>query len=144
MKWDNNAMERLANDTILERMHHIWTESVSILWETYGMKSKSPKDFAIVLRDEFERILTIAAGTIAETDENPLYRVSCRAIGTRIEAVEKNLGSAFHRAKVWNCILLIEDIDYFFEARNSGGYKSRRLQKMSGHYFQGWLLMALL
>ena len=151
MKWDNNAIERLANDTIIERIHHIWTESISVLWKTYGMNIKFTKDFLIVLRDEYERISTIAAETIAETDEKPLYRVSCRAIGTGIEAVMEELGSAFHRANVWNCVLLIEDVDYLFEACNLGAYEknqpnlallrklrneSRRLQKMNGHYVE--------
>ena len=80
----------------------------------------------VISRPGYYRNMTKLAETIAEMVQRPLYRVSCRAIGTGAEAVKKTLTSACYRAKHWNCIFVVEDIGQFLEAPNPGDYEKSR------------------
>ena len=60
---------------------------------------------------------TFTAESVAEIAEKPLFRVTCGDIGTQPEAVEKYLESVLHLAKIWDCVVLLDEADVFLEQR---------------------------
>ncbi|KAJ9605958.1 hypothetical protein H2200_009807 [Cladophialophora chaetospira] len=60
---------------------------------------------------------TFTAESVAEIAEKPLYRVTCGAIGTHAEDVEKYLESVLHLSKIWGCVVLLDEADVFLEQR---------------------------
>ncbi|EED21809.1 hypothetical protein TSTA_090480 [Talaromyces stipitatus ATCC 10500] len=60
---------------------------------------------------------THTAESISELAEKPLYRVTCSELGTKAEAVEKNLESTLRLGHLWDCVMLLEEADIFLEQR---------------------------
>ena len=60
---------------------------------------------------------TLTAESVAEVAEKPLFRVTCGDIGTKAEEVEKYLQSVLHLAKIWDCVVLLDEADVFLEQR---------------------------
>jgi SpoVK/Ycf46/Vps4 family AAA+-type ATPase len=60
---------------------------------------------------------TLTAESVAELAEKPLYRVTCRDIGTELEGVEKYLGSVLYIGTAWECVVLLDEADVFLEER---------------------------
>ncbi|KAI1430061.1 hypothetical protein F5Y12DRAFT_709612 [Xylaria sp. FL1777] len=54
----------------------------------------------------------------AELAEMPLFSVTCGDIGTSPEAIYKNLHAALHYVRKWNCVLLLDEADFFLEERS--------------------------
>lgn len=63
---------------------------------------------------------THTAEAIAEIAKKPLYRVSCGDLGTKTDVVEQNLESAFHLARTWGSVVLLEEADIFLEQTSLG------------------------
>ncbi|KAL8770708.1 MAG: hypothetical protein Q9194_005095 [Teloschistes cf. exilis] len=61
---------------------------------------------------------TLTAESVAEIAEMPLYRVTCGDVGTNPEAVERYLNTVLHLGKIWNCVLLLDEMDVFLEERS--------------------------
>ncbi|KAL2148121.1 hypothetical protein VTH82DRAFT_2016 [Thermothelomyces myriococcoides] len=60
---------------------------------------------------------TLAAESIAELVEQPLYRVTCGNIGTNPESVERYLESVLYIANLWKAVVLLDESDVFMEQR---------------------------
>jgi SpoVK/Ycf46/Vps4 family AAA+-type ATPase len=58
---------------------------------------------------------TLTAESVAEITEMPLYRVMCGGIGTSENAIENDLTSVLDLAQTWNCVLLLEEADFFLQ-----------------------------
>lgn len=63
---------------------------------------------------------THTAEAIAEIAKKPLYRVTCSNLGTKADVVEQNLESAFHLARTWGCVVLLDEADIFLEQTSLG------------------------
>lgn len=63
---------------------------------------------------------TYTAESIADIAKKPLYRVACSDLGTKAEVVEQNLESAFYLARIWGCVVLLDEADIFLEQTSLG------------------------
>lgn len=60
---------------------------------------------------------TLTAEVYAELIERPLYSIHTGTLGTTADQIEKGLRIAFHRAKRWDCVLLLDEADVFVVQR---------------------------
>ncbi|KAK4154905.1 P-loop containing nucleoside triphosphate hydrolase protein [Chaetomidium leptoderma] len=61
---------------------------------------------------------TLTAESIAETQERPLYRVTCGDLGIEPTDVELVIvESVFNIGKAWGCVVLLDEADVFLEER---------------------------
>ncbi|KAK4185152.1 P-loop containing nucleoside triphosphate hydrolase protein [Podospora australis] len=60
---------------------------------------------------------TLTAESIAETQERPLYRITCGDIGSEPSEVEEYLQSVLAIGKAWGCVVLLDEADVFLEER---------------------------
>lgn len=70
---------------------------------------------------------THTAEAIAEIARKPLYRVTCGDLGTNADVVEQNLESAFHLARTWGCVVLLDEADIFLEQTSLGDLERNAL-----------------
>jgi hypothetical protein len=70
---------------------------------------------------------THTAESVAEIAKKPLYRVTCGDLGTKAEAVEQNLESALHSARLWDCVVLLDEADVFLEKTSLGDLERNAL-----------------
>ncbi|KAF5496630.1 hypothetical protein CGCF413_v008355 [Colletotrichum fructicola] len=56
--------------------------------------------------------------SVAEHARKPLYRVTCGDIGTQPEAVEQYMKQVLNRAKVWDCVVLLDEAEVFLQERS--------------------------
>ncbi|KAF4889765.1 putative 26S proteasome regulatory subunit-like protein [Colletotrichum fructicola] len=61
---------------------------------------------------------TLTAESVAEHARKPLYRVTCGDIGTQPEAVEQYMKQVLNRAKVWDCVVLLDEAEVFLQERS--------------------------
>jgi SpoVK/Ycf46/Vps4 family AAA+-type ATPase len=67
------------------------------------------------------------AESVAEIAKKPLYRVTCGDLGTKAEVVEQNLESALHLARLWACVVLLDEADIFLEQTRLGDLERNAL-----------------
>ncbi|KIW81735.1 hypothetical protein Z517_04761 [Fonsecaea pedrosoi CBS 271.37] len=60
---------------------------------------------------------TCTAESVADYAQKPLYRVTCRDIGTEPVEVEKYLETVLRLGHRWSCVVLLDDADIFLEER---------------------------
>lgn len=70
---------------------------------------------------------THTAENIAEIAKKPLYRVTCSDLGTNAEVVEQNLESALYLARIWGCVVLLDEADIFLEQTSLGDLERNAL-----------------
>ncbi|KAL2856642.1 hypothetical protein BJY01DRAFT_242688 [Aspergillus pseudoustus] len=70
---------------------------------------------------------TYTAESLAELAKRPLYRLTCAEIGTEPQQAEERLKSALYLSKIWDCIILLDDIDVFWEEHTSIDFKRNAL-----------------
>ncbi|KAK4040164.1 hypothetical protein C8A01DRAFT_35852 [Parachaetomium inaequale] len=70
---------------------------------------------------------TLTAESIAETQERPLYRVTCGDIGIEPTDVERYLESVFTIGKAWGCVVLLDEADVFLEERTVSDQKQNAI-----------------
>lgn len=70
---------------------------------------------------------THTAESVAEIAKKPLYRVTCGDLGTYAEVVEQNLESALHLARLWGCVVLLDEADIFLEQTSLGDLERNAL-----------------
>ncbi|KAF2672081.1 hypothetical protein BT63DRAFT_187407 [Microthyrium microscopicum] len=63
---------------------------------------------------------TATAEAIAQANGKPLFKITCGDIGLTPEQVETNLRAIFRLASIWDCILLLDEVDTFFSQRSRG------------------------
>ncbi|CAB4437192.1 unnamed protein product [Rhizophagus irregularis] len=61
---------------------------------------------------------TLTVEAISEKFHHPLYSISIGELGTNAKDLENNLRNIFNLAYYWNAIILIDEVDIFFECRN--------------------------
>ncbi|KAH7125899.1 hypothetical protein EDB81DRAFT_810137 [Dactylonectria macrodidyma] len=61
---------------------------------------------------------TLTAESVAEHAKKPLYRVTCGDIGTKPEAVERYLSEVLRLAKLWDCVVLLDEAEVFLQERS--------------------------
>ncbi|KKY27634.1 putative aaa family atpase [Phaeomoniella chlamydospora] len=63
---------------------------------------------------------TATAESIALANGKPLFKITCGDIGLTPDQVEASLRAIFRLASIWDCILLIDEVDTFFSQRSKG------------------------
>jgi len=63
---------------------------------------------------------TATAEAIAQTNGKPLFKITCGDLGLTPEQVESKLQGIFRLAGLWDCILLMDEVDTFFSQRSKG------------------------
>ncbi|KAK0639604.1 hypothetical protein B0T16DRAFT_383304 [Cercophora newfieldiana] len=63
---------------------------------------------------------TATAEAIAQTNKKPLFKITCGDLGLTPEQVETKLRGIFRLASLWDCILLMDEVDTFFSQRSKG------------------------
>jgi hypothetical protein len=63
---------------------------------------------------------TATAEAIAQTNGKPLFKITCGDLGLTPERVETKLRRIFRLASLWDCILLMDEVDTFFSQRSKG------------------------
>ncbi|KAF2793998.1 hypothetical protein K505DRAFT_349588 [Melanomma pulvis-pyrius CBS 109.77] len=61
--------------------------------------------FKHLVADNQTKEFTFTAESVVEMAEKPLYLVTCGAISTEPEQVEKYLESVLHMGKIWDCVV---------------------------------------
>lgn len=63
---------------------------------------------------------TATAEAVAQTNGKPLFKITCGDLGLTPEQVESSLSGIFRLASLWDCILLMDEVDTFFSQRSKG------------------------
>ncbi|KAI8635572.1 hypothetical protein F5Y19DRAFT_14764 [Xylariaceae sp. FL1651] len=63
---------------------------------------------------------TATAEAIAQSHGKPLFKITCGDLGLTPELVELRLRHVFRLASLWDCILLLDEVDTFFTQRSKG------------------------
>lgn len=63
---------------------------------------------------------TYTAEALADYTKRPLYRITVGTLGKGVAVIEKNLKKIFKRGHKWGCIVLFDEADVFFLARDKG------------------------
>lgn len=61
---------------------------------------------------------TATAEAMAEAHGKPLFHIACGDLGLEPDQVENNLRGIFRLAGLWDCILLLDEVDTFFSQRS--------------------------
>ncbi|KAK0643183.1 hypothetical protein B0T16DRAFT_415470 [Cercophora newfieldiana] len=61
---------------------------------------------------------TATAEAIAEANGKPLFSITVGDLGMTPEKLESSLREIFRLASIWNCILLLDEVDTFFSQRS--------------------------
>lgn len=61
---------------------------------------------------------TLTAEVVAEVTHRPLYMTSAGELGTDVARVDSRLQMVLDISKRWGCVLLIDEVDVFLQARN--------------------------
>lgn len=73
---------------------------------------------------------TATAEAVAQKWGRPLFPITCGDLGSTAESVEKSLNSIFRLAKLWDCVLLLDEADVFITQRTK--YDLQRNALVSG------------
>ncbi|KAM7213569.1 hypothetical protein V8F06_011066 [Rhypophila decipiens] len=63
---------------------------------------------------------TATAEAIAKANGKPLFKITVGDLGMTPENLETSLREIFRLASIWDCILLLDEVDTFFSARSKG------------------------
>ena len=63
---------------------------------------------------------TATAEAVAQANGKPLFKITCGDIGLTPDQVEMSLRDIFRLASIWDCILLMDEVDTFFSQRSKG------------------------
>ncbi|KAI1853082.1 hypothetical protein JX266_001788 [Neoarthrinium moseri] len=117
--WNKKAFKRLVLDSETKDL-------ISALIDVRMSDSKKMDDLVVGKGNGLIMLLhgspgtgkTLTAESVAEFAEKPLYRVTCGDMGTEAMDVEKYLETVLYLAKIWNCVLLLDEADVFLEERS--------------------------
>ncbi|KAL4910568.1 P-loop containing nucleoside triphosphate hydrolase protein [Aspergillus multicolor] len=117
INWNNEAFDRLV-------MQHHKKELIKALVTVHSTSAVSTdiiegkgNGLIILLHGGPGTGKTLTAESVAELTRKPLYRVTCRDIGTNAEEVEKYLESVLLLGTIWGCVVLLDEADVFLEER---------------------------
>ncbi|KAI1876813.1 uncharacterized protein JN550_000885 [Neoarthrinium moseri] len=117
--WNKQAFKRLVLDSETKDL-------ISALIDVRMSDSKKMDDLVVGKGNGLIMLLhgspgtgkTLTAESVAEFAEKPLYRVTCGDMGTVATTVEKYLETVLYLAKIWDCVLLLDEADVFLEERS--------------------------
>lgn len=65
----------------------------------------------------------------------PLFKITCGDLGLTPGQVESNLRGIFPLASLWDCILLLDEVDTFSSQRSKADAAMHKNALVSGSYF---------
>jgi SpoVK/Ycf46/Vps4 family AAA+-type ATPase len=75
---------------------------------------------------------TATAEAVAQANGKPLFKITCGDIGLTPIEVETSLRAIFRLASIWDCILLMDEVDTFFSQRSKGDQAITKNALVSG------------
>ena len=87
---------------------------------------------------------TLTAEFVAESQERPLYIITCGELGVDPDDLESNIRAAFDKAVRWNAVLLLDEADVFLQERDVRDLYRNALVSVflrELEYFDGILLL---
>jgi hypothetical protein len=75
---------------------------------------------------------TATAEAVAQANGKPLFKITCGDIGLTPDQVETSLRAIFRLASIWDCILLMDEVDTFFSQRSKGDSAMTKNALVSG------------
>jgi SpoVK/Ycf46/Vps4 family AAA+-type ATPase len=149
VQWNKNVF---TDDLVLEESKKELIQALVTVHSQGAVKTKT--DFIAGKGDGVLILLhggpgtgkTLTAESVAEAAERPLYRVSSGDIGilTDTENAEKYLDSVLYIGSIWNCVVLLDESDVFFEERSRLDLQRNALVSVflrALEYFDGILIL---
>lgn len=84
----------------------------------------------MLLADMMRR--TATAEAIAQANGKPLFKITAGDLGMTPEKLEMSLRDIFRLASVWDCILLLDEVDTFFSQRSRADTATNKNALVSG------------
>ncbi|KAL1895957.1 hypothetical protein Cpir12675_002996 [Ceratocystis pirilliformis] len=106
-------------------------------WTKRDTRNSGPKDeqrVAILLHGPSGVGKTATAEVFAHKHERPLFRVSCGGLDCMSEAMEADLQEIFRLASLWDCILVLEEIENLLYTRMHSNFV-HMLERFDGVVF---------
>lgn len=75
---------------------------------------------------------TATAEAMAQAHGKPLFKITCGDLGLTPDQVESNLRGIFRLAGLWDCILLLDEVDTFFSQRSKADAAMNKNALVSG------------
>lgn len=70
---------------------------------------------------------TATAEAVAQSNDRPLFMITCGDLGFTPKEVESSLSEIFRLAYLWNCILLLDEAEIFLAQRTRDDLKRNSL-----------------
>ncbi|KFA78598.1 hypothetical protein S40288_06974 [Stachybotrys chartarum IBT 40288] len=88
---------------------------------------------------------TATAEAIAQANGKPLFKITVGDLGMTPDKLETSLREIFRLASIWDCILLLDEVDTFFSQRSRADTATNKNALVSGELFQNttWLYIEL-
>ncbi|PYH70187.1 ATP-binding protein [Aspergillus vadensis CBS 113365] len=116
--WNKQAFQDLVVDEeIKELVQALVTRQIESQKSTDSISGKG-NGLILLLHGAPGTGKTFTAEGVAEFAEKPLFRITCGDVGIEATNVEKYLRAAFHLAKLWDCVVLLDEADVFLEERD--------------------------
>jgi hypothetical protein len=77
---------------------------------------------------------TATAEAVAQANGKPLFAITCGDLGLTPRDVEAALRRIFRLAHIWDCVLLLDEVDTFFSQRSRGDATLTKNALVSGSY----------
>lgn len=78
---------------------------------------------------------TATAEAVAQANGKPLFAITCGDLGLTPNEVESALRRIFRLAHLWDCVLLLDEVDTFFSQRSKGDATLTKNALVSGRPF---------
>ncbi|KAF5013872.1 hypothetical protein FDECE_153 [Fusarium decemcellulare] len=116
--WDNKAFQNLVlHDDTKDVIKALITHRVSSSLSTDLIRGKG-SGLILLLHGPPGTGKTLTAESVADQAQKLLYRVTCGDIGTQPEAVERYLTGLLRLAKLWDCVVLLDEAEVFLQERS--------------------------
>jgi hypothetical protein len=83
---------------------------------------------------------TATAEAIAQANHKPLFKITVGDLGMTPEKVETSLRDIFRLASIWDCILLLDEVDTFFAQRSRENDASTKNALVAGEFLVSSLI----
>jgi len=78
---------------------------------------------------------TATAEAIAQANGKPLFKITVGDLGMTPERLEMSLREIFRLASIWDCILLLDEVDTFFSQRSRADTATNKNAMVSGEFY---------
>ncbi|KAI8710780.1 AAA domain-containing protein [Fusarium sp. LHS14.1] len=142
--WNDKAFENLAIDENMKKQILALVSNQPETEKSIDLIDNKRNGLIMLLRGPAGTGKTFTAESVAEMARKPLYAVACSEIGTKPEQVEMYLQSAFHLAEIWDCVVVLDNVDKFLEQRTHRDLDGRALASAFLHaleYYEGIVIL---